>query len=139
MMRHAPWAVALALFPVVAAGPAHAGRSHTNVAVVATFGHPVFFHPFFHPFQPVFFRSSVFVGAPVFAPPPVAFYQPPVYYAPPPMYSYAPPPAAPAPATPSYRPEDCRQYQTTIDIDGKPQPVIGTVCKGPDGNWHIAG
>ena len=83
-MRHAPWAMALALFPGAAAGSAHAGRSHTNVAVVATFGHPPVFHPFFHPFHPVFFRSSVFVAAPVFAPP-VVFYQPPAYYAPPPV------------------------------------------------------
>ncbi len=37
-MRYAPWAMALALCPVAAAGSAHAGRSHTNVAVVATFG-----------------------------------------------------------------------------------------------------
>ncbi len=143
MMRYAPWAMALALLPIAVASPAHAGRSRANVAVVATFGHPPFFHPFFHPFfrpfHPVFFRSTVFVGAPVFAPPPVAFFQPPVYYVPPPMYAYPPPGVTGAPSGgTSYRPEDCRRYETTITIDGKPQPLVDTVCKGPDGNWHRA-
>jgi hypothetical protein len=78
-MRHTSWAVALALSSVVVSGPARTGHSHVNVAVVATFGNPFFFGPVIHPFNPFFFGSTVFAGAPVFAPPPVAFYPPPVY------------------------------------------------------------
>jgi hypothetical protein len=136
MMRCAPWATALVLFSIVSAGPAQAGRGHTNVAFVATVGHPAFFNPSFHPFffHP-FFRPTFFVAAPVFAPPPVAFYPPPpvVAYYPPPLsapYATSPPPTA--------RSEDCRQYETTVTIDGTPQRLVGTVCKGPDGNWHPA-
>lgn len=144
MMRYAPWAMALALSCVVSAGPAHAGRS--NVVVVATFGHsPFFFHrPFFSPFCHPFCHSTFFFGGPVFAPPPV-FYSPPVYY-PPPVYYYPPPAyyAPPAAASPPsqgggpYKNEDCRQTETTITIDGQAQRLVGTVCKGPDGNWHTA-
>ena len=143
-MRYAPWAMALALSTIVSASPAHAGRHHANVAVVATFGHtPFFFDPFFHRpfFCHPFCRSAFFVAGPVFAPPPV-FYGPPVYYAPPAPYYY-PPPAAAAPPAPSqggspYGKEDCRQTETTITIDGQAQRLLGTVCKGPDGNWHTA-
>jgi hypothetical protein len=141
-MRHAAWAVALALSSVAAVAPARADRGH----VVVAFGHPRFSHPFFfrpahplffRPFHPFFFRSPVFFGAPGFAPPPFAHYPPPAYYAyaPSPIY-YPPPPPAAAPA-PSNGTADCRDYQTTITIDGKPQPLVGTVCKGPDGNWHV--
>jgi hypothetical protein len=150
-MRYAPLAMALALSSIVSASPAHAGRSHINVAVVATFGHsPFFFDPFFHrpflsqPFCHPFCRSAFFFGGPVFAPPPV-FYSPPVYYAPP-VYYYPPPayyapPAAAAPPSQGgspYKKEDCRQTETTITIDGQAQRLVGTVCKGPDGNWHTA-
>jgi len=89
MMRCAPWAMAVVLSSIVSAGPAQAGRGHANVAIVATVGHPVFFNPSFHPFffHP-FFRPTFFVAAPVFAPPPVAFYPPP------PVVAYYPPPSS---------------------------------------------
>jgi len=146
MMRYTPWAMALALSSIVSA---HAGRHHANVAVVATFGHsPFFFDPFFHrpffsqPFCHPFCRSAVLPSFSADVPPPPAFYGPPVYYAPPPLYYY-PPPAAAAPPAPSqggspYSKEDCRQTETTITIDGQAQRLVGTVCKGPDGNWHTA-
>ena len=31
----------------------------------------------------------------------------------------------------------CREFQTTITIDGKPQPAHGTVCQQPDGSWRL--
>jgi hypothetical protein len=143
-MRYAPWAAALALASVVAAGPANANAKRGHVVVA--FGHPPFFHPFFfhpvhpfffHPAHPFVFRSTVFFGAPGFVPPPFAYYPPPAYYAPSPVYYYPPPPPAAAPApNRSDGAADCRDYQTTVTIDGKPQTLIGTVCKGPDGNWH---
>ena len=144
-MRCAPWALALAISSLIGAAPAHAGRSHAT-AFVAVGNNPVFFHrPFFRPFffhqsfHSAFFFSAPVFAPPVFAPPPVAYYYPPpppvAYYAPPPPPPPAQPPQTPAPLS---RSENCRQYQTTIDIDGQPQPLVGTVCKGADGNWHPA-
>jgi len=78
---------------------------------------------------------SVGVGLPLFGPPPVVYAPPPVYYAPPPVvYAPAPAPAAyaPAPAT-----QNCREYQTTIQVNGQPQQSYGTACQQPDGTWRI--
>ena len=34
----------------------------------------------------------------------------------------------------------CREYQTTVRIDGKPQQAYGTACRQPDGSWErVAG
>jgi surface antigen len=33
----------------------------------------------------------------------------------------------------------CREYQTTVVIDGRPQTGYGTACRRADGNWQIAG
>jgi surface antigen len=33
----------------------------------------------------------------------------------------------------------CREYQTTIVIDGRPQTGYGTACRRADGNWQVAG
>jgi hypothetical protein len=89
---------------------------------------------------------------------------PPVYYAPPPVYYYepAPPPVviyqqpapvmvapAPAPApnaisadqaSPSYTDNQgrtCREYQTTIYMNGMPKASYGTACLMSDGQWRI--
>ncbi len=82
---------------------------------------------------------SVGVGLPLFGPPPVVYAPPPVYYAPPPVY-YTP---APVPAPAAYAPapaaatQNCRQYQTTIQVNGQPQQSYGTACQQPDGTWRI--
>jgi surface antigen len=31
----------------------------------------------------------------------------------------------------------CREYQTTIVIDGQPQSGHGTACRQPDGTWQL--
>jgi surface antigen len=44
--------------------------------------------------------------------------------------------------TDTYREEDgryCREYQTTIAIDGKLERAHGTACRQPDGSWQRAG
>jgi hypothetical protein len=69
---------------------------------------------------------SVGVGLPLFGPPPVVYAPPPVVYAPAPA-AYAPAPAA----------QNCRQYQTTIQVNGQPQQSYGTACQQPDGTWRI--
>jgi surface antigen len=31
----------------------------------------------------------------------------------------------------------CREYQTTVTIDGREQRAYGTACQQPDGNWEV--
>ncbi len=31
----------------------------------------------------------------------------------------------------------CREYQTTVTIDGKDERAYGTACRQPDGSWKI--
>ena len=78
-------------------------------------------------------------GVPLGGPP--AYYYPtppPVYYYPPPAY-YAPPPAAYVPpvAQNQTQGQTCREYQSTMTIDGRPQQTYGTACLQPDGTWQI--
>jgi hypothetical protein len=80
---------------------------------------------------------SVGVGLPLFyAPPPVVYAPPPVVYAAPPPVVYAPAPTAYAPA-PAPASQTCREYQSTIQVNGQPQPSHGTACLQPDGTWRI--
>jgi hypothetical protein len=78
------------------------------------------------------FGVPVAVGAPVYYPPPVYYYPPPVYYYPPPTY----PPLPSATTAPQ---QNCREYQTTTIIGGRPQPAYGTACLQPDGTWRVVG
>jgi len=85
---------------------------------------------------------SVGVGLPLFyAPPPVVYAPPPVVYAPPAAYAPAPADYAPAPAAAPYgaapATQTCREYQSTIQVNGQPQPSYGTACLQPDGTWRI--
>lgn len=103
-------------------------------------------------------RSSVYVGVGVgfgpaypvhhhhyrdyrYYPPTVVYAPPPVVYAPPPAVVYAPPPPmAVNPAGPAFYSRDgrqCREYQSTAMVGGRPQPVYGTACLEPDGSWRI--
>ena len=76
--------------------------------------------------------------------PPAYYYPPPYYYYPPPAVVYAPAPAygtvQPIPAAPTYQApvsQTCREYQTTVMVDGQAQPSYGTACLQPDGTWRI--
>ncbi|MDG2269863.1 MAG: hypothetical protein P8M28_05545 [Alphaproteobacteria bacterium] len=31
----------------------------------------------------------------------------------------------------------CREYQTTVSVDGKEQGDFGTACQQPDGSWKV--
>jgi surface antigen len=33
----------------------------------------------------------------------------------------------------------CREYQTTIIVNGRPETAHGTACREPDGSWRVAG
>ncbi len=97
--------------------------------------------------------ARVFVGVgvgvplyhPYYYPPPYYYYPPPVVYAPPPPpppVVYAPPAPAVAvnPASNEYvapNGQTCREYQSTVIVDGVQQPSHGTACLQPDGSWRI--
>ena len=34
---------------------------------------------------------------------------------------------------------DCRDYETTIYVDGRPETATGSACRQPDGTWRIIG
>jgi hypothetical protein len=105
----------------------------------------------------VAFSVGIPFGFPFFYPPPPpvpAFYPPPAYYPPSGPYPSSAPPApggytpSAAPQAPSitYTPRrawtdasgrQCREYQTTHDVQGRPTKVYGTVCRDPDGQWRI--
>ena len=34
---------------------------------------------------------------------------------------------------------ECREYQTTIMIGGKPEKAYGRACRQPDGTWKVVG
>lgn len=35
--------------------------------------------------------------------------------------------------------ENCREYESTIYIDGREETATGTACRQPDGSWKISG
>jgi hypothetical protein len=55
----------------------------------------------------------------------------------------APPAASPVtpvePAGPAATTPECREYQTTITIGGKPEKAYGRACRQPDGTWKQVG
>lgn len=51
---------------------------------------------------------------------------------------YTPPPTpilAPASAQSETQQQNCREFQKTVTIGGKPQQAYGTMCQQPDGSW----
>jgi len=115
-------------------------RGHGGVFVGFGFGLPgccVFGGPLgYYPPYPVY------GPAPAYYPPP-GYYPPPAYtqpgYAQPAPTAYYPPAGAPA-AAPAAAPmgDACREYQTTVTIDGRQQRAFGVTCRQPDGSWRIA-
>ncbi len=70
---------------------------------------------------------------------PIYYYPPPVVYAPAPAYGTLQP--IPTPSSQSSDApaagQTCREYQTTVTVDGQTQPSYGTACLQPDGTWRI--
>src|SRR5215470_16598757 len=106
------------------------------------FGFPIGFPGYYYPPYPY----------PYYYPPPP--YPPPTYYPPSGPYPPSAPPAPggymPSTATPApqitYTPRrpwtdasgrQCREYQTTRDVQGRSTKVYGTACRDPDGQWRI--
>ncbi len=141
MSRHFPplryglgiLAATSAIALIAACGPAYAWDGHRH------HGH--------HHDSDVFF-SFGFSSAPYYYDPypygPVYAYPP--AYAYPPDYGYEPPYSYDEGPT-NYQggPYDsgldngpyCREFQTTVVIDGRPQSAHGTACQQPDGSWAV--
>lgn len=64
---------------------------------------------------------------------PRAYGLPPVVYAPPP--GMAATPTSPIYLAPSG--QHCREFQSTGVVGGRPVPIYGTACLGPDGEWRV--
>jgi len=90
--------------------------------------------------SPAAARGRIFLGFD-FVGPPAYYYPPPYYYyPPPPPVVYAPPAvygSAPAQVYQSHNGQTCREYQTTVTVDGQQQPGYGTACLQPDGTWRM--
>lgn len=89
------------------------------------YGHPHYYYrPRYHYFPPPYYY---------YPPPP----PPPVVYVPVPAPAPQPAPTAAPPPVPTASQTNCREYETTMTIDGRPQKVTGTACLQPDGTWRI--
>jgi surface antigen len=44
---------------------------------------------------------------------------------------------SPLPNAGAQQGDNCREYQSTVTIDGRPQPTYGRACLQPDGTWRI--
>lgn len=62
-------------------------------------------------------------------------YAPPAYAYPPPVYSVPPPP--PQRGATANRLGPCREFQSTVIVDGQPRIARGLACPQPDGSWRI--
>lgn len=51
----------------------------------------------------------------------------------------APPASAPPPEAAAKPEQECREYQQTVTIDGKPQKAYGRACRQADGTWKTVG
>jgi hypothetical protein len=67
-------------------------------------------------------------------------YAPPAYAYPPPVYSVPPPPPITGTAPPSAAGPasgECRQFESTVIVDGQPRVTRGFACQQPDGTWRM--
>jgi hypothetical protein len=104
---------ALVVGAALTAAPAQAsGHHHSHSFFALSFGFPLGYGPAY---------------GPAYAYPPAYAYEPYYGYAP-----YPPPPPQQASGQ-SY----CREFQTTIVVDGRPQDAHGTACQQPDGTWQV--
>lgn len=62
-------------------------------------------------------------------------YAPPAYAYPPPVYAVPPPP--PRSGAAASQLGECREFQSTVIVDGQPLPARGLACPQPDGSWRI--
>lgn len=113
-------AAGAALAGMAVLAPGAEARGFVGLSLGVPLGPPAYYYP---------------PPPPVYVYPAYPAYPAPVYAAPPaPAYA---PPRAPAAAPGPQAQENCREYQSSTTIDGRPQQVYGTVCLQPDGSWRI--
>jgi hypothetical protein len=108
--------VAGAAAALFAAGHAEAGGGYDGGFFSLSFGFPIYDYGYAEPYAP-------YPDAPAYAYPP--YDEAPVYEEP---YGYSP-----YGADRDY----CREFQTTVVIDGRPERAFGTACLQPDGSWAV--
>ena len=124
-------AVAVALL-ATGASVAVSQPADARVVFRVGIGGPVYYPGYYYP--PPYYAYG-YPPAYYYPPPPVVYAQPPV--------AYQPAPGAPIAANPASAPytaangQTCREYQSTVTVDGQPQDTHGTACLQPDGTWHI--
>jgi len=62
----------------------------------------------------------------------------PYWYNVPTVWLYGPPLVADATVTPEEAGRNCRQFRTTLPVDGRQAPVQGKACQWLDGSWHVS-
>ena len=88
----------------------------------------------YYPYPPYYYHRPHY-----YYPPPYYYYPPPppsVIYVPAPTPS-PPPPAATTSSVPTASQANCREYESSTTIDGRPQKIVGTACLQPNGSWRI--
>jgi hypothetical protein len=123
---------AMSALILVAAQPAHAGNGHGHHHggdAFFSFGFssaPYYYDPY--PYGPAYAYPPAYS----YGPPPYAYYG--GGYDQGPTYDYGSGPYADSgPDNGPY----CREFQTTVVIDGQPQSAHGTACQQPDGTWAV--
>jgi hypothetical protein len=64
-------------------------------------------------------------------------YAPPAYGYPPPVYTVPPPDSAADVPPPPTLPKGCREFRSTVIVDGQVRVSHGLACRRPDGTWRI--
>jgi hypothetical protein len=64
------------------------------------------------------------------------YYPPPAYYYPAPVYSVPPAMASPLQSSPTVS-NGCREFQSTMIVDGQARLARGLACPQADGTWRI--
>jgi len=116
---------------LVAAQPARAwdhGRHHHDGGAFLSFGFssaPYYYDPY--PYAPYYAYPPAYYGPAPYAYDGGGYDQQPAYDYQGDQYSDTAPQGGPY----------CREFQTTVVIDGRPQAAHGTACQQPDGSWVV--
>ena len=127
-------AAASAIALAAACGPAYAWDSHRH------HGHHHDSDVFFSfGFSSAPYYYDPYPYGPVYAYPPAYAYPPDYGYEPPYSYDEGPINYQDGPYSDSGSDNGpyCREFQTTVVIDGRPQSAHGTACQQPDGTWAV--
>jgi len=113
---------AVILAAALPAAPAQAwdGHNHSHGSLFFSFGGPIGYGPYYGP-----------AYAYPYYPPPGYAYGPDYGGS---QYAYGP---GSAPPNQSGDQSYCREFQTTIVVDGRPEQAHGTACMQPDGTWQV--